>query len=90
VVKQYLAEGISDEELKTWAQNTVGGFQIALDNPLAIARSLNNYSFLGLPTNYMDTLAAGYHGVTTQAVNDYIRKNFDPSKMLTVVVGTFK
>ena len=29
-------------------------------------------------------------GVTTQAVNDYIRKNFDPSKMLTVVVGTFK
>lgn len=90
VVKQYLAEGISEQELKTWAQNTVGGFQIALDNPLAIARTLNNYSFLGLPTDYMDTLAASYNGVTQEAVNDYIRKNFDPSKMLTVVVGTFK
>lgn len=90
VVKQYLAEGISEQELKTWAQNTVGGFQIALDNPLAIARTLNNYSFLGLPTDYMDKLAAGYNGVTQEAVNDYIRKNFDPSKMLTVVVGTFK
>lgn len=90
VVKQYLTEGISAQELKTWAQNTVGGFQISLDNPLAIARTLNNYSFLGLPTDYMDTLAASYHGVTKEAVNDYVRKNFDPSKMLTVVVGTFK
>lgn len=88
VLNQFVAEGVTAEELAKWVENMVGGFQVSLDNPLAVARTMNNYTFIGLGPKYMDILPAGFRAVTVEAVNAYIKANFDPSKLVTVVVGT--
>lgn len=91
-IERYLAEGVSQEELDRWVENVVGGFQVSLDNPLAVASTLNRYTFyLGDGgARYMDELPAGYRKVTVEAVNDYARRMFKPEALTTVVAGTVR
>lgn len=88
VLAEYVKEGVGEEELKGWIENLIGGHQVSLDNPLAVARTLNRMAYLGLGVGYLDTMAANYRGVSQAAVNDYIRANFSAEKLTTVICGT--
>lgn len=88
VLETFLKEGVGEEELAGWISNRTGSFDISLDNPLSMAKTLNSYSFIGLGPRYLDRLGDGYRAVTKEAVDAYARANFDPSKMVTVIVGS--
>jgi zinc protease len=88
VVAKYVAEGINDREFDEAIKGAAGSFVVRLDSPSAIASTLNTYAFAGFGAELMDRQAANYQAVTREAVNAFIRANFDLSKAVTVVVGT--
>ena len=69
-------------------KGAVGAFVVRLDSPNVIASTISTYTFAGVGVELMDKQAANYQAVTKEAVNAFIRANFDLSKAVTVVVGT--
>jgi zinc protease len=88
VVEQYRNEGITDQEFDAAVKGAIGSFMVRLDSPSAIAQAMSSYTFMGAGINGLDRVAANYQAVTKEAVNAYIRANFDLSKAVTVVAGT--
>jgi zinc protease len=88
VVAKYVAEGINDREFDEAIKGAVGAFVVRLDSPNVIASTISTYTFAGVGVELMDKQAANYQAVTKEAVNAFIRANFDLSKAVTVVVGT--
>lgn len=88
VVAKYVAEGITDREFDEAIKGAVGAFIVRLDSPNVVASTISTYTFAGVGVELMDKQAANYQAVTKEAVNAFIRANFDLSKAVTVVVGT--
>jgi len=88
VVAKYQAEGISDREFDEAIKGAAGSFVVRLDSPSVVAGTINTYTFLGHGVELMDKQTANYQAVSKEAVNAFIRSNFDLSKAVTVVVGT--
>ncbi len=88
VVAKYVVEGITDREFDEAIKGAVGAFVVRLDSPNVVASTISTYTFAGVGVELMDKVADNYQAVTKEAVNAFIRANFDLSKAVTVVVGT--
>ncbi|TNG00992.1 MAG: insulinase family protein [Gammaproteobacteria bacterium] len=85
--RDYLASGITKEQLKASKQNITGGFALRIDSNKKIAEYLAMIGFYGLPLDYLNNFISRVEAVTQEQVNDAFRRRVDPDKMLTVIVG---
>lgn len=89
IVADYLANGISEgKELTTEKGRAYGTVITAMENTRGIANLLSSFELLGLPLSVLDNLKSTYDNITKAEVDAAIRKYFDLSKAVTVVVGT--
>jgi zinc protease len=88
VLVDYLADGITRDELAKETGRAVGSFKVGLASSLGIARALSEFAFLGLDTGELDKITQQYLAVTKEKADEAMRKYMHPERAITVVCGS--
>ena len=87
VLREYVEQGISSEELEDEKSSAVGSFKVSLSTNGGLAAALWNAEFYRLGLDYVDRYPQLIRAVTTEEVNAAIRKYFRPDHLTVVVAG---
>jgi zinc protease len=86
-VREFIAQGPTDQELDVAKHNLTGGFPLRIDSNKKILDYLSIIGFYGLPLSFLDDYSGHVEAVTLEQVKDAFRRRLSPDNMLTVVVG---
>jgi zinc protease len=86
-LRQFIADGPSEAELKQARDNLTGGFPLRIDSNRKILDYLAMIGFYRLPLDYLDTWVERVEAVDVAAVKRALAARIDPDKLVTVVVG---
>ncbi len=89
VIEQYVAEGITEEEVETQKNFFAGNFQVRLGTNAGVAQQLSYAEKIGLGPKYLDEYPARFRAVTREQVNEAIRAHLHADKMHLVIAGDF-
>lgn len=89
VLREYVLQGITPDELANEKSSAVGSFKVSLANTSGIAEALWEAEFYGLGVDYIDRFGQMIERVTKEEVNDAIRKFFRPDDLTIVMAGDF-
>jgi len=84
---KFIADGVTDKELKAAKQNITGGFPMRLDSNAKILDYLGVIGFYKLPLTYLDDFNAEVNKVTAAQIKDAFNRRIKSDKLVTVVVG---
>ena len=87
VVKDFVANGPTEVELKAAKDNLIGGFALLIDSNRKLLGNISNIAWNNLPLDYLDTWTAPVDKVTLQDVKAAIAAKLQPDKMVTIVLG---
>lgn len=87
VFADFVANGITEDELKTQVDNLIGKHQLNLDGLWMLAYKISKCSALGVSLDSIDQYASKLRALTVADVNAAIKKHFHPDNFLTVVAG---
>ncbi|BAN36436.1 peptidase M16-like protein [Sulfuricella denitrificans skB26] len=86
-LRDFIAKGPTEDELKKARQNIVGGFPLRLDSNKKILDYLAVIGFYRLPLSYLDDFSGNVEKVTVAQIRDAFTRRIQPDNMATVVVG---
>ena len=89
MLREYVAHGISADELADEKSAAVGSFKVALSTNAGLAEALWNAEFYQLGADYVDRYPQLIAAVTMDEVNAAIRKYFRPEQLTVVVAGDY-
>ncbi|MCB1934677.1 MAG: insulinase family protein [Nitrosomonas sp.] len=87
VLKEFIANGPTEDELLAAKQNIIGGFPLRLDSNKKILGYLAMMGFYNLPLTYLDDYLKAVDGVTVAQIKDAFQRRIDPENMIVVIVG---
>ena len=87
VVKDFVASGPTDDELKAAKDNLIGGFALLIDSNRKLLGNISGIAWNNLPLNYLDTWTEQVAKVSTQDIKAAFAAKLQPDKMVTVVLG---
>jgi len=87
VLKEYVNNGPTEDELKRSKQNITGGFALRVDSNKKIIEYIAMIGFYGLPLDYLDTFNDRVEAVTVEKIKDAFKRRIHPDKLVTVTVG---
>jgi zinc protease len=87
VVRDFVATGPLDAEVKAAKDNLTGGFALLIDSNRKLLGNISNIAWYDLPTTYLDTWTAQIDKVTVQDVKAAMAAKLQPEKMVTVILG---
>jgi zinc protease len=87
VLKVFVANGPTEQELTAAKKHITGAFPLRLDSNRKIADNLAVIGFYNLPLTYLDDFPGNVEAVTAGQVRDAFRRRVRPERMLTVTVG---
>lgn len=90
VLKDFVAEGPTADELTAAKQNIIGGFPLRLDSNKKILGYLSMIGFYGLPLTYVDDYLAAVEAVTATQIKQAFQRRINPDGMVTVIVGAIE
>jgi zinc protease len=83
----FLANGVTEDELTQAKRNIIGGFPLRIDSNREILEYLAVIGFYHLPLNYLDDFPQHVAEVTAEQIKAAFAQHIHPDKMVTVVVG---
>jgi zinc protease len=86
-LREFVASGPTDEELRAAKQNIIGGFPLRIDSNRKIHDYLAMIGFHRLPLTYLEDFVKNVERVTAADIREAFRRRIDPERMVTVVVG---
>ena len=86
-LREFLANGPTEQELKAARQNLIGGFPLRIDSNSKIHGYLALIGFYRLPLTYLDDFVKNVEQVTVADIRSAFARRLDPDRMVTVVVG---
>lgn len=89
VLNDYVANGISPDELADEKSSATGSFKVALATNAGVAEALWNAEFYRLGADYLDRFPQLVQGVTIEEANAAIRKYFRPDCLTAVIAGDY-
>ena len=89
VLRDYIANGIREDELADEKSSAIGSFKVALSTNAGLASALWNAEFYRLGTNYIDRFPQIVEAVKAEEVNRAIRKYFLPENLTVVIAGEY-
>ena len=89
IVEDYVAQGITEEEIADEQSSMVGGYKLGLATNAGIAGQLANTEIYGLGVNYLDEYPEHVKALNKSDIDAAIRKYIHPEVMTTVMAGTF-
>lgn len=87
VLRRFVAEGPTPQELQAAKDNLIGGFALRIDNNRKLLDNVANIAAHGLPLDYLDTWTQRVAKVTVADVKAAFARKLQPDTMVTVVVG---
>jgi zinc protease len=87
VVRDFVAEGPTDEELKAAKEYLVNSFALRIDSNRKLLDNVSNIAWNGLPLDYLDTWTEQVERVTVADIRRAFARVLQPERMVTVVVG---
>lgn len=89
IAKDYVASGITEEELKSEQSSMIGGYKLGLATNAGIAGQLVNTEVYQLGVSYLDEFPNHVAALTTTQINSIVGKYIHPECMTTVIAGTY-
>jgi zinc protease len=87
VLRKYVAEGITPEELADQKSAAIGSFKVGMATNGGLARVMWNAEFFGLGADFVDRYPSIIESVSLEEVNAAIRKYFRPDELTIVAAG---
>ncbi len=86
-LKDFIAAGPSEEELRFAKQNITGSFPLQIDSNAEKAQYLAMIGFYQLPLDYLETFTAHVKAVTLGQIRRAFQQRINLDKMVTIRVG---
>ena len=90
MLKEFVANGPTEEELKAAKQNIIGGFPLRIDSNSKILGFLSIIGFYRLPLTYLTDYLEAVEAVTTEQIHQAFQRRIQPDGMVTVIVGAIE
>ncbi|MDQ3908754.1 MAG: insulinase family protein [Acidobacteriota bacterium] len=90
VLRDYVENGIREDELADEKSAAIGSFKVSLATNAGLASALWNAEFYKLGIDYVDRYPRLVEAVTLEEVNAAIRKYFRPDHLTVVVAGDYE
>ena len=87
VLRDFVADGPTDVELKAATDNLIGGFALLIDSNRKLLGNISNIAWNDLPLDYLDTWTQQVGKVTVQDIKRAFTQKLQPDKMVTLVLG---
>ncbi|MES2511557.1 MAG: pitrilysin family protein [Pseudomonadota bacterium] len=87
VLRDFVADGPTELELKAAKDNLIGGFALLIDSNRKLLGNISNIAWNDLPLTYLDTWTDRVNSVTAADVKAAFGQKLQPEKMVTVVLG---
>ncbi|SDN11969.1 pitrilysin family protein [Polaromonas sp. JS666] len=87
VVKDFVAKGPTEAELKDAKDNLVGGFALRIDSNRKLLDNIASIAWNGLPLDYLDTWTRQVDKVTVADIKAAFARKLQPEKMVTLILG---
>ena len=87
MLKTYLEEGPTEDEIEGSKLNISGGFPMNVAGNSNISNYVDVIGFFGLPLDYLDRFTGEIDGITQAEAKDAMQRRINTDAMLTVVVG---
>ncbi len=87
VLRDFVADGPTDAELKAAKDNLIGGFALLIDSNRKLLGNISNMAWNNLPLDYLDTWTQQVGKVTVQDIKSVFAQKLQPDKMVTLVLG---
>jgi zinc protease len=87
VVKDFVANGPTETELKAAKDNLIGGFALRIDSNRKLLDNISGIAWNRLPLDYLDTWTQQVDKVTVADIKAAFARKLQPEKMVTVVLG---
>ncbi|WP_411879742.1 M16 family metallopeptidase [Polaromonas sp. YR568] len=87
VLKEFVANGPTEAELKAAKDNLIGGFALRMDSNRKLLDNVSNIAWNRLPLDYLDTWTQQVDKVTAADIKAAFARKLQPGKMVTVILG---
>lgn len=87
LLKSFIEDGPTDEELQEAKSNLLGGYALNFDSNAAIADQVSAMGFYNLPLDYFNRFKPAIEKVSKSDVQEAFQKHLSPKDILTVMVG---
>lgn len=87
VVKDFVATGPTEAELKAAKDNLIGGFALRIDSNRKLLDNIASIAWNGLPLDYLDTWTQQVDKVTVADIKASFARKLQPEKMVTLILG---
>lgn len=84
---KFVNEGLNDKDLEFTKNSMLNVEALRYESPYQKASFLGNIAYYNLPKDYVTQQNTILKNITKEELNAHIKKNFDMSKMTTVIVG---
>ncbi len=88
VLKEFVANGPTEAELKAAKDNLIGGFALRIDSNRKLLDNISGIAWNRLPLDYLDTWTQQVDKVTVADIKAAFARKLQPDKMVTVVLGS--
>lgn len=90
VLKDFVKDGPTAEELIAAKKNIIGGFPLRIDSNSKILSYLSMIGFYNLPLTYLDDYLIAVEAVTVEQVRVAFQRRIQPDSMVAVIVGALE
>ncbi len=87
VLKDFVANGPTEAELKAAKDNLIGGFALRIDSNRKLLDNVAGIAWNRLPLDYLDTWTQQVDKVTVADIKAAFARKLQPEKMVTVILG---
>ncbi len=87
ILRTYIRDGMTSEELENSKKNITGGFALRVDSNKKIIEYLAMIGFYELPLDYLDKFIPRINAVKLEDIHKAFRDRINSERMITVTVG---
>jgi zinc protease len=86
-IAKFIANGVTEKELKAAKDNIIGGFPMRIDSNAKILDYLSLIGFHNLPLTYLEDFNKQVAKVTAKEIKDAFQRRIKPQDFVSVIVG---
>lgn len=90
VMSDWYSNGVSQEEVEAAIKTLTGSYLVGLSTTSRVAGQLHSFLQRGLSPDYLDQYPLELQKLSTEEVNQAIKKHLDPSKAKVVIAGSLQ
>jgi zinc protease len=87
VVRDFVTQGPTEEELRQAKQSLVASFVLRLDSNARLLENVANIAWHDLPLDYLNTWTAQVERLTAADIRAAFARKLQPDRMITLVLG---